>query len=241
MLFGLHLALAFSGCSKSGLEKKSWQRGELEVAPGNFIEVENRYITSDEGLSPISFRDLHVLGTSHKGKSFSETFELRIHWQGTNVHWKGHSNPLNLRAFEGRLFLITFDRVSKGIEECEFRYFVQEGNELKEISPTQFPKEIAGENIITKRYFGGFDRQIDAVTLELDSDPKDVYFRQSMTAYIWNHLTTGEQYGQSSKKGEITQTLLEEYIRTNRPIKLTAIIRHASSDGDTKSPGGKDR
>ena len=240
-LLGLQLALAFSGCSQPGLEKKPWQRGELEVAPGNFIEVENRYITSDEGSPPISFRDLHVFGTPQKGKTFSETVELRIHWNGTNVHWKGHSGPLNLRAFEGRLFLITFDRVSKGTEECEFRYYGQEGNELKEIPPAQFPKAIAGENIIADRYFGGFDRQIDAVKLELDADPKDVYFRQSMTAYIWNHLTTGEQHEQSRRKPQISQTLLEEYVRTNKPIKLTAIIRNVSNGGDTKSPGGGDR
>lgn len=227
-LLGLQLALAFSGCSQSGLEKKPWRRGELEVAPKNFAEVENRCITSDDGAPPVNFRDLHVFGTQKKGKKFSETVELRIHWNGTNVHWKGNSGPLNLRAFEGRLFLITFDRVSKGIEECEFRYYAQEGNELKEIPPTQFPKSIAGQNIIADRYFGGFDRQIDAVKLELDSDPKDGYFRQSMTAYIWNHLATGQQYEQSSKKGEISRPLLEEYVRTNKPIKLTAIIRNAS-------------
>jgi hypothetical protein len=134
-LLGLQLALTFSGCSQSGLEKKPWQKGEVEIAPGRFIEVEERSISSDDGSPP------------QKGKKFFETVELRLRWNGTNVHWKGNSGSLNLRALEGRLFLITFDRVSKGIEECEFRYYAQEGEELKEIPSPQFPKAIAGQNL----------------------------------------------------------------------------------------------
>lgn len=113
------------------------------------------------------------------------------------------------------------------IEECEFRYFAQAGPALQEIPPAQFPKAIAGQNLgFSNRYFGGLNERLDAVQIARDMDPADIYFRQSLTAYIWNHLATGEPYSQSYRKATISQALLEEYIRTNRPIQLTAIMRN---------------
>jgi len=58
-------------------------------------------------------------------------------------------------------------------------------------------------------------------------DPEDIHFRGSLTGYMWNHLTTAEQYEPCLRTSDICQRLLEEYIRTNAPVRLPEIIRGA--------------
>jgi hypothetical protein len=216
LVAGLQLLL-MCGCGRSGLNQKAWHQSEVEVSPGLFIEVEERSVSSDDTLR------LQRHGV------FTETFELRIHWGGSNVSWQGHSAPVNLREFRGRIFLITFDRISQGIDQCFFRYYAQQANELKEIPPTEFPKAIAGQNMdLYPRYYQGLTSKLDAVKIALDQDPSDIYFRKTFTAYIWNHLATGEQYWQSSARSDISEVMLRDFIRTNKPIKLTAIVREVS-------------
>ncbi len=222
--------LFLAACRQSGLQKQAWYKGQVEVAPGIFTEVDERSVSSDDGVGPVSWERLHTIGKSRRGQKFTETCEMRVNWQGTNVHWKSNSVPLNLRVFDGKLYLITFDRVKKIEGECVFRYYAQQGNELKEVAATTYPKAIAGQNMgFDNRYFGAVDRQRDSVQIARDQDPTDIYFRTSLTAYIWNQLATGEQYEQSQKKADIGQRLFEDYIRTNKPVKLNAIIRDGSN------------
>lgn len=120
--------------------------------------------------------------------------------------------------------MITLDRVSKGIDQCEFRYYAQRAGELIEIAPSQFPGAVAGQNMgFDNRFFGGRDRQRDAIQIAKDLDANDPYFRSSLTAYIWNHLATGQQYWESLKEHSISQPLLEGFLRANMPVRLTSI------------------
>lgn len=209
---------------RSGIDKKAWASDEVEVAPGLFLEIEDRSASADDGRK-LSWRDLH--GRNAPTAKFWEVVELRMKWQGSNVHWKGNSRPLNLRAFEGKLYLITFDRVSRDNDECFFRYFAQQDGELREIPPSAFPRAVAGQNLdFYHRYSMGMTGRLDAVQIAREQDTSDVYFRTSLTADIWNHLATGQQYWETHKwSSEVSKSLLDDFIRTNKPIKLTSIVR----------------
>lgn len=223
------LLLLLIACERSDSRGQPWYKGQVEVAPDIFIEVNGRSASSDDSLGTVPWERLHSVGTSRRGRTFSETYEMNIKWHESTVHWKGNSVPLNLRALGEQLYLITFDRVSLE-HECTFRYFAQDADELREVDPGAFPRSIAGQNMdFGDRYFGGLDRQRDSVQIARDQDPEDLDFQSSQTAYIWNQLATGERYEQSLDRWLINRQLLEDYIRTNKPVKLTRIVRESGS------------
>jgi len=218
IIAGVVLLGLLTGCKRSDAERKSFEKGTVEVAPGVFITVEVNSPGSDSG--PRTLYD-HTFGGAKKTK---DSTELRIPWQGTNVHWKCNCKPLNLRAFQSKLYLIAFDRETKGLDHAHFRYFAQEGAAFKEIQPGAFPRAIAGQNIgFTYRYFMCGNQRADLVQLARDMNPTDPCFASTPTAYIWNHLSAGHQYYESEKNGDVSLVVLQDFVRTNMPIKLTRI------------------
>lgn len=214
-----------SGCGQSNLATKPFVKGQIEVAPGVYATLEARGRSTDDFVRP-SMTLKQAL--AHTGGSYSETTELQVLWQGSNVHWRANSFPVALRVYMGKLYLIAFDRVTLGFDRdngwprAQFRYYAQEGSELKEIGPATFPKAIASQNMsFTGRHFMSGDRQRDSIQIARDLDPDDQCFRTSLTAKIWYHLVTGQQYYEAMRIWEVDRRLLQDFVRTNNPIKLT--------------------
>jgi hypothetical protein len=115
--------------------------GEIEVSPGHFLKLAGRLNSS--GTKKPTLEELHVFGASEVGRK--PGIELRVPWNGKIVQWKDkNSIPFNLREFEGKLFLIAFDRETLGVEKAHFRYFKQSNDRLIEIGASEYPKQVAG-------------------------------------------------------------------------------------------------
>jgi hypothetical protein len=71
----------------------------------------------------------------------------------------------------------------------------------------------------------GVTGRLDEVQIAREQDTSDIYFRTTLTADIWNHLATGQQYSETHKRSTVSKSLLDDFIRTNKPIKLTTIVR----------------
>ena len=104
---------------------------------------------------------------------------------------------------------------------------------MKEISPNEFPKALAIQNMsFGGRYFMT-DRQRDKVQLARDLDTQDISFRRSLTAKIWYHLLTGQQYFQAPNT--IDEALLADFIRKHQPDRLTFFNYFQAEAGDSSS------
>ncbi|MDH4231656.1 MAG: hypothetical protein OEW04_06455, partial [Nitrospirota bacterium] len=138
---------------------------------------------------------------------------------------KGVEIPLSIREYEGRLYMIGFDRVTNR-EKPTYRYYEQKGRNFQEIAPGAYPKAIATQNMwFSYRYFDSSkgDR-VDRVQLAREIDPDNVYFHSTATAEIWCQLMTGKEYYEFAKK-PIDRNVLMEFKAKYKPIKLTKIIR----------------
>jgi hypothetical protein len=196
--------------------------GYVEVAPGDFAPIEMWWDSTDPS-SPGS-KTLADHAFTKPGGKLWETVGIHIHWGGTTCTWKGHARPINLRAYEGKLYLIALDRFTDPNGSSLFRYYGQSGYELVEVPPHVFPKAVAGQNMdFPTRQIGTESGPRDPVKIAREMYPAESAFRTSLTAYIWNHLTTGEQYEQSLRQWTIARPLLEDFIAAHHPIKLTLI------------------
>jgi hypothetical protein len=233
---GLCLFCLLVGCRQSGQKTNPYEMGTVEVEPGFFASIGLRSAGSDNAGAPTLFD--HAFPP--KG-SFTDFTELQVEWNGAKVHWEGNSHPVNLRAFEGKLYLIAFDRTSKGHHHAMFKYFTQDGARFREIPPAAFPRAIAGQNMgFFYRDFMCGNEKADMIQLARGMNPSAPCFDSTLTAYIWNHLATGQDYFESEKI-VISDAVLRDYVRTNNPIRLTAIVRDEieQSPAETNSPPRK--
>src|SRR5688572_21839654 len=187
----LFFILLGAGCSRSDDSAASWDKLDVEVSPGVFVSVAEKYESNDR---PISFGKLHSPGGAPRGKLQEET-ELRVPWQGREVKWKGAGRPITLRAKDNLLYFISFDRTTRGIEAADFRYFAQDKDGFREISRSDFPRSIASQNMsFWYRHENCDGAPRDQVQIARDVNPVDVCFRSSLTAYLWGQLATGKSY-----------------------------------------------
>lgn len=203
-----------SGCRRS---PQLTRTGQVEVAPDTYVWVDQKVDEVREPPKPVKAA-MHALNI-HVGR-VSGPLEFWVEWQGARVHWKGKAFPVTLRAYEQKLYFVVWDmqaRPTDYLPEPIFRYYVQHGSEFEEIDAAAFPRSIATQNLFWERYFMT-DRPRDGVLIARDLDPTDDQFCRSMTAKLWCHLATGQQYYESPST--IKQTLLEAFIRSNRPVKL---------------------
>lgn len=227
---------AAGGCTEASRDKRQFtgHPDEIEVSPGRFLTIQRRDKNPDE--PPATLREVvrSVRGSTFRGGG-KEWTSLLIPWQNTNLVWNSADIPITLRERDGRLYLIGFDRVTDLRRPC-FRYHVQDGASFREIKPGEFPREIATQNMWLDgpgRFFmGATNGPYDHVALARDLDVENTYFRITLTAHIWCHLMTGRQYHENlAKSASVEKGLLQEYVRSNAPIKLTAILRN-----DTNRP-----
>lgn len=228
----LVLAIAMCSCGdRKGAPKpeRPYAKQDVEVSPDHFIALGRRdytignYPESPGGLVS-SFLD--ALQGSY------DTTDLRIPWQGTNLVWKSSFILFCLREHAGRLFIIALDRKTD-FKKTRFRYYCQKGTAFEEIAAKDFPKAIASQNLWfgTRYSLGVQENLVDQVQLARDLDPSNIYFNSTLTAFVWYQLATGTEYyampgaRDSGQPYAIGRALLADFVRTNRPVKLTRVIR----------------
>lgn len=200
----------------------------VEVVPGKFLTLSR----------------VDVLGASRFiDGSKDETTELVIPWDDEEVRWKGFDIPVTLREWDGKLYMIGFDRHTD-FDKPRLRYYRQsdKGDRLEEIKPASFPKQIAAQNM----WLGNPDdfsvgkdgRKIYEVDLALKLDQEDVYFSSTLTAAIWCQLQAGLEYHASKPLPlEERQPILREFAAEHRPIRLLQIVQRPATPPET--PAGE--
>jgi hypothetical protein len=206
--------LASTTCDKRRKVTEHEQQ-TVEVAPGEFLTLSR---VDELGES----RFVH--GTRN------ETTALTIPWDGKDLHWKGYEIPSTLRAWEHKLYMITFDRHTDS-DKPRLKYYQQNdaGNGFDEIPPTSFPKKIASQNMWFNNpndyLLGEGGRKYNEVDMALQLDPEDPYFVSTLTARIWCELEGGFPYHEQRKlRYEEKRELMQKFAAANKPIKLTKII-----------------
>jgi hypothetical protein len=215
----------FMGCETTALHEllKKEQQEEVEVAPGKWLTVQRTdWCYDDADPSPI------------KASNAGERTRLVMTWNAETVTWEGVAIPISLREWEGKLYLIGFDRETDR-DKPMFRYYRQTGRSFEEIAPADFPKRIATQNMWLKAdsYSIGMDgkRHYD-LEMARQLDPTDVYFNDSLTAQIWAHLSTGKDYHEQDP--QVDEETLTRYKEAYKPIPLPTIIKTASELGGEK-------
>jgi hypothetical protein len=202
---GIFLMVFLFGCAQA-----PQPAGEsVEVSPGKFIVISRVDRSHDDNA----------------GLSGSAWTGLSIPWEGTNITWRSHEIPVCLRAHDGKLYMIGFDR-DTDFSKPRFKYFAQKGGILKEVPPSEYPKQIASQNMwFGDRYLVDLvGNTIDEVQLARDLDPENGHFRRSLTAQIWYHLETGKDYFETEGK-RLEKLVLAAYVAAHNPIALPTIVK----------------
>ena len=163
-----------------------------EVEPGTFVDC--REHLEKWVLKHTSFTAVHLLSTPKPAFYQRDTTYLSISWQGREVLWVGLGVPICLRSRNNLLYLVVFDRESDA-GRIRFRYFRQDHGVMAEMAATDFPKEIAVQNLWLKKENGFRDgTPINEVEIAKSLDPENIDFQQSLTAKIWMQLETGKEF-----------------------------------------------
>lgn len=229
LMFFVFSMIILSSCSpqkKESVENKLAKfRGneEIEIAPDKFITIGTSWKSVDEKPKGIGNLILRLLDDALNGGEWSH---IGIPWNNKLVEWKGEPIPITLREYEGKLFLIAFDR--SNMDKLRLRFYEEDGVTFKEINADVFPKRIATQNLRLERnpYEGGENCIIDNVQMAIDIDPHQRYFRGTLTASIWICLMTKKElYDIKNIWGKEADELLREYSQKFKPIKLTRIVK----------------
>jgi hypothetical protein len=201
----LLLAVSAVACGKApGSKPASGTKEEVEIAPGQFLTLERW----DQSVKQ-----------SYTGVSGHEKTWLSIPYRGAIVEWEGEPIPVSLREYEERLYLIGYDREGArrqpawGSRPVPLRYYRQEGAQLVEIPPAQFPKRIATQNM--------WVRSPEEIDEQVHLNTRSAGFQGSPTADAWFELMTGRR----PTNKYVDREILDEYVRRFDPIKLTVIRR----------------
>jgi hypothetical protein len=205
---------------------------QAEVSPGNWVKYEEYQVVWE--LENGSFGAVHTMPTESPKFWQMDTSFLSIPWNRTNITWVGVGIPISLRAWNNELFMIAFDR-DTNFHEIRLRYYRQEHGTLAEVSPKDYPPEIATQNLWLHTDNG--TRKDGSVVNEVEIvkalDPASIDFRRSLTAKIWRQLETGEEYYQSPN--DVEKPLLESYLKKHSVVRLQKIQPAPATKPGTQS------
>jgi hypothetical protein len=204
------IAIAIPSCAALDDYLPGKRFEDVEVSPGKFITVEKRDWTVDD----------------RGNRSGKEKTWIRVPFGGKSIEWQGPDIPVVLREMDGKLYMVGYDRETgwhNGDHLGRYNYYAQDGDRLVAIGREKFPKELATQNMWLR------DPEKRVVALQLDTS--DVWFRRSMTAEIWCHLLDGKPIPSGR---DADKELLDKFLRTYHPIKLTGANAEGQRNGETK-------
>lgn len=184
---------------------------EVEIAPKKWLRIYRKIV--HEAEKP----DWSTHSQPKPTSVDNEWEQIDVKWNSVEVVWKGAPVPICLREWEGGLYIIGLDR--SVLERSIFRYYRLNGQSFKEVSPSEFPKSIATQNMWFKT-----DKQAKRdLELTRSLNVQDKWFSDTLTAQIWIHLYRGKDFFQSKNNEEIDA--IKEYKEKFNPIVLPSIIR----------------
>ncbi len=226
-------ATMFSSCSEEPSEKnkgilaKFHGRDDVEISPGKFITIGNT--SKDIDYKPTGFKETVGLIVDSV-KNGPEWTHIGVPWNGKLLEWKGEPIPICLREFEGKLYMVVYDRTVPN--KSRFRYYKEDKETLIEIKASDFPKKIAIQNMwLTEQWGWGDEGAIDRIQILIDLNPSHKYFRSTgLTSSLWICLSTEKEYYEiDGYNVKITydeeKKILLEYAQKYEPIKLTQIVK----------------
>lgn len=227
---------------------------EVEIAPGKWLAVQQGDTVSASDLDP-ERKDPHQLspadalkqlldrGASSGGGAAAERSSLAFEWDGKRVGWRGKEIPITLREQDGTLYMIGFSRENARKNRFVFFILNAKGTGFAKVSPRDFPKQIATQNMWLggpRFVFVGSDR-IDTVEVLRRLDIRSRYFGVSMTAHVWYQLAKNvERYAMPY---DVDYAFLQDYVSRHNPIPLPTLVRdgrEATAGGQGRQEAGKD-
>jgi hypothetical protein len=202
-----------TGCNRKESPLDGWQTNHVKASPEETLSVLINYSSNDNKVTGWNLTHL-------KARKFqlSETYKIVVSNEMQNVTWEGNAAPRVLRRHGGILYMVAYDRVSKGLENDIFRLFKEENGQFVEIDRGEFPKAIAVQNMgFDPLPFGCGDRS-DRYESEVTAsmNPDDPCFLSRMTAHLWVYLETGKQYHESLRNG-VKTNFLKSYMQKYAP------------------------
>jgi len=158
-------------------------------------------------------------------------------WSGKEVYWPGKRDhrgenalPVTLREHDGRLYLIAQNRENFEDPKLEYYRLDNAGRRFARISPQEFPKQIATQNMqLDPEFVGVGNEWINGWDVLRKLDVDHPYFVGSVTAEIWIQLETGlnpaQISGPTGLSREKRKQHVREYAEKHRPIALPGLIR----------------
>jgi hypothetical protein len=156
---------------------------QAEVAPGKTVEIKEFAFLWE--LKKGSWNDVHAEKVPRKLFYQVDTTYLSIPRAKHELLWVGVGVPFLLREWKSALYLVVLDRETSSTR-MRFRFYKEDMDCLREIRVTEFPKEIAVQNLwLTTK------ERLQA-TAQLDA--QKVVFQSSLTAKLWCQLETGKEF-----------------------------------------------
>jgi hypothetical protein len=258
IVFGVILILSqVTGCYANDTTAVKHQ-SEVEISPGKWLTVEREsevYKPEWEAIDRPK-KNPHQLTLWDAIKQFldsapdSKAAETILNlnsaftfvWNGKSVAWKGKEFPITLREHKTSLYIVGFNR--QKIDACRLVFYKlgKEGVGFEVISPADFPRQIATQNmsmnlIIGERHVRVGKDLIDTWPVIRSLDITNRYFKLSLTAAMWYQLETGKEYYMQSRS-DLTQQFLQDYVAKYKPIALPTIVREPTEQLTTNAVPG---
>lgn len=217
--------LASAAVNKLKRSEKLSERS-AEVSPGEFVKYKQHDLTWD--LENGSFTAVHSMENEKRKFWQTDIAFIEIAWKDRKIQWVGAGVPISLRVWKGNLHMIVFDR-DTDFSKIRFRYYREKHDVLTEIDARDYPPEIATQNLWLKadngtRMDGTASNEYDT-TRELN--PKDVYFRRSLTAKIWAQIETGKEFYELDV--DIDESVLQDFLKKHAVERLKLAVPTAET------------
>jgi hypothetical protein len=162
-------------------------------------------------------------------------------WKARAYRWEGRYIPIAVQIDETGPYIVVFDRETSP-NLLGFRIYRATGpSRWKEIRPAEFPKHLAVQNTWLRRNNGvGADGKVlNEYELVAKMDPREYWFRESLTAKLWRCLDDPKANSFLSPELAFGEIPSEDFVRQFKARWIHATNSdqpHRSSAADR--PGG---
>jgi hypothetical protein len=213
------LSITLVGC---GLESRSNYKHEVEIAPGKWLTLKER-------------RGYCWFVCEYNGK--------KVTWKGKRDTTDELELPDVLREHDGNLYMIVFNR--EDMESMKYVYFKlgSSGEKFEEILPSEFPKQVAIENMVGEIYrmVGVGNQWVDTWEMLRKLDFESPAFNRSATANIWIELETGKSFKEFDRKlsYEERRQVIRNYAAKHKPVPVPTLVEEEEPAAEKQQRNGE--